>query len=92
MTTKLEQLQAELSKFRKERDVIIFEKGLLAEDNKDLRENGAYIAMEEREHYYTAKIHKTIRDIEELTKKPYKEVKKKVKEELKYEFKPHKWL
>jgi len=92
MTTKLEQLQSELAKLRRERDVVIFEKGMAADDSKDLRENGVYIAMEERENYYTAKIYKTIRETENLTRKPKKEVKKLNVKETKYEFKPHKWL
>ena len=92
MNSKLEHLQEELKRLRKERAEIIFEKGMAAEDNKDLRENGAYIAMEEREQWYTAKIHKTMREIEEITKKPKKEIKRVQKEEPKYEFKPHKWL
>ena len=68
--TKLEQLQEELKNLRKKRSEIIFEKGQTAEDNKDLRENGAYIAMEEQEHYYTAKIYGVIGEIEKLTRKP----------------------
>jgi len=91
--TKLEQLQKELADLRKTRQKVILEKGEAAEDNKDLRENGAYIALEEREHYYTSKIHKVIRDLDNLTRKPAKEIRKNVeKKEKKYEFKPHKWL
>ena len=91
--TRLEELQQELFKLRKERLEITIEKGLIAEEEKDLRENGAYTIMEEKEHMHTSRIMLVTKEIEELTRKPGpKFVKSKKKEEDLYEFKPHKWF
>jgi hypothetical protein len=89
--SKLEKLQEELFELRRVRAKITFEKGMAADDSKDLRENGVYIIMEEKEHYYTSKILAVTKEIETITRKPEKK-KVKEKEEVKYEFKPHKWL
>lgn len=91
--SKLEELQQELFKLRRERLEITIEKGLIAEEEKDLRENGAYTIMEEKENLHTSKIMVVTKQIEDLTRKPGPKFKKdKKKEENLYEFKPHKWL
>jgi len=47
--TKIDKLRQELTELRKERDKIIFEKGMAANENKDLRENSAYDYWFEKE-------------------------------------------
>lgn len=89
--TKLEQLQEELFSLRKKRKEVTFEKGLIAEEEKDLRENGAYMIMEEKEHLLTSKIMQITKEIETITriKKPHKSIKNK---NTKVEsLKPQKW-
>jgi len=89
--SKLEQLQEELKKYQNKRDEVILEMGECAQENQDLRENGAYIALEQRAHYFTAKIYSTMKEIHDLTFKPKKLTKK--KDDIKLEgFKPHKWF
>ena len=67
--TKIKELRTELSSLRRKRDEIILEKGLLAQDNKDLRENAAYIEYEQKEHAITSKIHAIMNEIYELSKR-----------------------
>jgi len=90
--TKLEALQKELFALRKKRTEITFEKGMIAEDSKDLRENGAYAIMEEQENMITGKIRAVTLEIHALTKKPID--KKTIKKDTKKvePLKPHKWL
>lgn len=88
---KLEQLQKELKMLRKKKAEVLLEMGECAQDNQDLRENGAYIALEQKEHFYTSKIRRTMDEIKSLTFKPKKVVIK--REDTKLEgFKPHKWV
>ena len=89
--TKLEQHQKELFSLRKERTEITFEKGLIAEDSKDLRENGAYMIMEEKENRITGKIMNSTKEIEILTKKPKNKIIKKDNKKIE-PLMPHRWL
>jgi transcription elongation GreA/GreB family factor len=66
--TKIDQLRAELVTLRKEREKVTIEKGLIAQDNKDLRENAAYDYWEQKERNITSRIHKIIQEIEERSK------------------------
>lgn len=92
--TKIDKLRNELIKLRKERESIIFEKGLAAEDNKDLRENSTYDYWFEKEILANARITLLIKMIGELSKKdkPKKIVKRKKIEKVRGTFEPHKWL
>ena len=65
--TKINELRNELTHLRKEREKVILEKGLIAQDNKDLRENAAYAWYEQREHSLTSRIHGIIEEIYALT-------------------------
>lgn len=65
---KIEELRAQLSKLRQERDKVILKKGLIAQDNKDLRENAAYDYWLQKEQAITARIHSIIIEINDLTK------------------------
>ncbi len=65
----LTKLRAKLKVLRDDRDKIILEKGLVAQDNKDLRENAAYDDLERQEHSLTAKIHDIIEEIYARAKK-----------------------
>lgn len=90
--TKLEQLQNELFALRRLRKEVTLEKGIIAEDEKDLRENGAYMIMEEKEHLLTSKIMAITKEIDKLTMKPVKKpIRKNRKEEKVEPIKPQKW-
>ncbi len=67
--TKIDKLRQELTELRKERDKIIFEKGMAANENKDLRENSAYDYWFEKEMHINARIHHTILMIEDISPK-----------------------
>jgi transcription elongation GreA/GreB family factor len=92
--TKIDKLRNELIALRKERESIIFEKGLAAEDNKDLRENSTYDYWFEKEILANARITLLIKMIGDLSKKdnPKKIVKKRKIEKVRGTFEPHKWL
>ena len=66
--TKMNLLRKELVELRKEREKITIEKGLIAQDNKDLRENAAYDHWEQKERNVTSRIYKIIQEIEERSK------------------------
>ncbi|MBW6441801.1 hypothetical protein K0B04_02730 [Patescibacteria group bacterium] len=66
--TKIDKLRKELIELRKERDKIIFEKGMAANENKDLRENSAYDYWFEKEMQITSRINHIISMIEEGSK------------------------
>ncbi len=70
----IQQLRHELTKLRKEREAVILEKGLLAQDNKDLRENFAYILYEQKEHALSSQINAVIKEIYDYTKKHKKRI------------------
>ncbi len=81
-------------KLREERAKVIFEKGLAAEENKDLRENFAYDYWFEKECQMKARIIQVVDMIEEISSKskPKKIVKQKKLEKVKGAYEPHKWL
>ena len=88
-----DELRSKLIEMRKERDQIIFEKGLAAEENKDIRENATYDYWFEKEQNITARILKITAEIEQLTKKPVVIKKIKQKPEAKVKDLPkRKWL
>lgn len=66
--TKIDKLRNQLIELRKERDKAVLEKGLSAQDNKDLRENATYDYWEQKEHQLTSRILNIIKEIETLTK------------------------
>ena len=74
---KVERLRERLSEQRKKLEGASFEKGLAAEENKDLRENFAYDYWVSQEQLITARIFTTLKEIEELTKKTEKKTIKK---------------
>lgn len=76
MKTKIEQLREQLVNLRKERDVIIFEKGLAAQDNNDLRENSTYDYWLEKEFNITHRIMSITKEIILLAKEQNKSIKK----------------
>lgn len=65
----IELLRQKIKELNKERDKAIFEKGLAADENKDLRENFAYDYWFEKEMNISAKISGLIREIERIAKK-----------------------
>lgn len=65
---KLSVLRNDVSKLRAQREQIVLEKGLIAREDGDLRENGAYIALEQKEHALTSKINAILSDIIEISK------------------------
>ena len=66
--TKIELLRKDLKKLRRKREEIQLEKGLAAEHNKDLRENGDYIYWEQQELNITVRIRRISAEIENLYK------------------------
>jgi len=92
--TKAETLRHIITKFRKELEKATLEKGLAAEDNKDLRENFAYDYWDDKERMITIRIGKVLKELSDLTKaKVQKPVKKKpLKQTEKISFQPHKWI
>jgi transcription elongation GreA/GreB family factor len=62
-----EQLRQKLKFLREKRDAAIFEKGLAADENKDLRENFAYDYWVQQETNLTCQINDAIGEIEHIT-------------------------
>lgn len=91
--TKIDELRSFLKVLQKERAHIIMEKGLSAEDNKDLRENSEYIYLEQQEELYNAKIKNLIKEIESHKKKDLKvKQPKKPLKKVQSNFEKKKWL
>jgi transcription elongation GreA/GreB family factor len=67
--SKIDELREELIKLQKEREKIILEKGLEAEENGDLRENATFNNLEIQEWVLTSKIRRLIQEITDLAKK-----------------------
>ncbi len=65
----LEQLRQKLKELRTEREAITMEKGLVARENNDLRENFAYDYWCEKEHVITTQIHKLMEEIDGIARK-----------------------
>lgn len=80
MINKVDLLRTEIKKLVEKREEAILEKGLAAEENKDLRENFAYDYWYEREMVLTARINHIIKEISSLTMKKSTENAKKTKE------------
>lgn len=92
--TKIDKLRNELIHLREERAKIIFEKGLAAEENKDLRENSSYDFWFNKECLMNSRIARIINMIQEIADKanPKKVIKRKKLEKVKGNYEPHKWL
>lgn len=69
MPSEMDLLREKLSDLRKQRDNAAMEKGLAAEENKDLRENFAYDYWDTQERNITFRIHGIMEEIDELAKK-----------------------
>ena len=78
----IELLRKQIKELMRERDKASLEKGLAAEDNKDLRENFAYDYWSQKEFALTSKIRRLAAEIERLSKKEVVKKKKtrKIKE------------
>ncbi|KKS29478.1 MAG: hypothetical protein UV83_C0003G0086 [candidate division WWE3 bacterium GW2011_GWE2_43_18] len=76
---KVDRLRERLTEQRKKLEEASFEKGMAAEENKDLRENFAYDYWVSQEQLITARIFATLKEIEHLTKKPGTKIVKKAK-------------
>ena len=66
--TPIDNLREKLKALNIERDSVIMEKGLAARDNNDLRENFAYDYWEQKEKQLTFRIHRLIKEIDEIAK------------------------
>ncbi len=64
----IENLREQLFILRKKRDEVILEKGLVAQDNNDLRENAAFEYLEQQERILTIKILALTQEISESVK------------------------
>ncbi|MFH1565967.1 MAG: hypothetical protein ABIB98_02080 [bacterium] len=67
METDIELLRAKLKKLREKKDEIIFEKGMVAEDNNDLRENSLYDYLVQQEDMYSSMIVGVLKEIRRLS-------------------------
>lgn len=68
----IEDLRQRIKKLTEEMEVAVFEKGLAAEENKDIRENFAYDYWHEKELSLVARIHKLMKEIKEMSPKKIK--------------------
>lgn len=99
--TPIENLRQKIKELSAELSHATLEKGLAAEDNKDLRENSDYDYWDQKESLLIIRIHRLMKEINDLysasgvktsnkkpaAKKSKKPAKKKGSEEL-----PHRWL
>lgn len=94
--SKIEELRQKISDLKKELENATLEKGLAAEDNKDLRENFAYDYWEQKERLCVSRIHSIMQELRELIGSNTNNVKKKVKKSTQNAkdplFQKHKWL
>jgi len=67
--TQIDKLRDRLADVRKKREKAMAEKGAMARENPDLRENSMYDYWEMKEWTFTAQIRDLIKEIEELAKK-----------------------
>ena len=92
----IEKLREKIAELKKDLETVTFEKGLAAEDNKDLRENSAYDYWDQKESILIIRIHKIMREITDKAKgQVVKKTAKKPKKPLvkkEFDIKPHKWL
>ena len=89
-TEKIKEVKQKIKDLQKEREQVILEKGLAAQENADLRENFAYDYWNHKEIDLTHKIQRLSGQLFIGTRKK-KPVKKPSGKET-FEFKPHKWL
>lgn len=94
---KVEVLRAKLGELRKELERVTMEKGLAAEDNKDLRENFAFDYWYQQEELMLGRIRSLMHEIKSLAKvkdKPQVKKKKQVEKPVTRisELSPKKWL
>lgn len=91
-----EKLREKIRELKKELEKVTFEKGLIAEENKDLRENSAYDYWDQKETNLIIRIHRIIKEISDGSKKETLAVKhkkaRKIEEKKQFDIKPHKWL
>jgi transcription elongation GreA/GreB family factor len=91
-----ENLREKIKELKKELEKVTFEKGLIAEENKDLRENSAYDYWDQKETNLIIRIHRIMKEISERLKKEISTVRpkkaKKNTEKKQFDVKPHKWL
>ena len=92
--TKIDKLREKLIDLRKEREKITFEKGMAANENKDLRENSAYDYWFEKEMLITARINNVTLEIMKISpnKRPKQTPRKSRKMKEKIELDRPKWL
>jgi hypothetical protein len=93
----IEKLREKIKELKQELETVTFEKGLAAEDNKDLRENSAYDYWDQKESILIIRIHKIMKEIRDTSKNDSHERKigKKSSDPITkkpYNIKPHKWL
>lgn len=96
--TPIEKLRTKIKELSTELAHATLEKGLAAEDNKDLRENSDYDYWDQKESLLIIRIHRLMNEINDLYK-PVQKPKKKLPSEAKTPKKPapkeelpHKWL
>jgi hypothetical protein len=91
-----DKLREKIRGLKKELEKVTFEKGLIAEENKDLRENSAYDYWDQKETNLIIRIHRIMKEISDGSKKEKPAVKpkkaKKISEKKQFDIKPHKWL
>ena len=91
-----ENLRDKIKILKKELEEVTLEKGLAAEENKDIRENSAYDYWDQKESILIIRIHKIMKEITDQTtkEKPIVKTKKPKKkiERAVFDIKPHKWL
>jgi hypothetical protein len=75
--TQIEILREKIHELNKEREHATLQKGLAAEENKDLRENFDYDLWEQKETMLTVRIHNLIREIESLIPKKFQVMQRK---------------
>ena len=92
----IEKLRGKIKELKEELEKVTFEKGLIAEENKDLRENSAYDYWDQKETNLIIRIHRIIKEISDGSKKENPTVKpnraKKDTEKKQFDIRPHKWL
>ncbi len=76
-TDSIENLRQKITELKQELADATFEKGLAADENKDLRENFAYDYWDQKERVLLNRIHGLIREIADRTPKPPKPTPKK---------------
>jgi hypothetical protein len=67
-TEKIRELRMRIKELKKQRDNIILERGLLAQDNNDLRENTSFERYTEKEWFLTVRINNLMEEIYKISK------------------------